>query len=94
MELIPEPAWQLKEVWRGAMAQLVRPLRQLREFWATGLMGLVVMMPLGLPRALVSARPPEMPMLVSTLVAKFQPLPELVSRKFSAEHPVAAWIRI
>jgi hypothetical protein len=60
MELIPESGWQLQEVWRGAMAQLVRPLRQLPEFWATGLMGFAVMAPLGLPRALALPKPPEM----------------------------------
>ena len=52
------------------------------------------MMPLGVPMALALAKPPEMPMQVSRLVAKFQPLPVLVSRKFSPEHPVVAWIRI
>jgi hypothetical protein len=77
------------------MARSVRPLQELREFLATRLMGLVVMMPLGVPRALAWAKPPEMPTQVSRLVAKFQVLPVLVSRKFSPEHPVAAaWIRI
>jgi hypothetical protein len=33
-------------------------------------------------------------MEVLKLVAKFQQLPVLVSRKFSAEHPAAASIRI
>jgi hypothetical protein len=40
-------------------------------------MGFVVM-PLGLPEARALAKPPEMPMQVSKLVAKFQPLPVLV----------------
>jgi hypothetical protein len=57
-------------------------------------MGLVAMMPLDVPRALALAKPPEIPMQVSRWVAKFQPLPVLVSQKFSAEHPAGAWIRI
>jgi hypothetical protein len=58
------------------------------------LMGLVAMVPLGVPRALALAKPQEMPMQVSRLVAKFRLLPVSVSRKFSAEHPVVVWIRI
>ena len=69
-------------------------MRQLREFWAMRLMGLVAMVPLGVPSALALVKPPEMPMQVLRLVAKFQPLAVLVSPKFSPEHPVVAWIRI
>ena len=66
----------------------------MREFWATRLEAFAVMATLDLPKAFALAKPPEMPMQVSRLVAKFQLLLVLVSRKFLAEYPVAAWLPI
>jgi hypothetical protein len=72
---------------------LVKSLRRLGESWATRLAAFAPMALLRLAGAPALAKPSEMWQILR-LVAKFQPLLVLVSRKFLAEHPVAAWLPI